>query len=70
LKNVISSKYEFEIKITASHLVHHLLSAYALGATDQQLEKINASYHYLEPKPRQKYHITAKNWTERLGDEE
>ena len=51
-----------------NHCVHHLLAAYAFGASPEQLKKIY-EHHALTQLPRlpPKETITQDNWTEFLG---
>ena len=54
-----------------NHTVHHVLTAYALGASVATLKTIyekNTSYQ--RPKPPSKITITEENWTQHLGKPE
>lgn len=59
----------FDAKGYHNHFVHHVLSAYSLGASVELLREIfNDNYAtYQRPMPPSKVKITRENWTEHLG---
>lgn len=61
----------FNDKNYHNHFVHHLLGAYSLGASPEQLRRIFDKYaSYQKPKPPSTVTITRENWTEHLGNRE
>lgn len=54
-----------------SHLIHHVLAAYALGASASRLQEIFVDHaSYQRPLPPSQVQLTRDNWTQHLGKKE
>lgn len=67
---------EFDIfyddRLFHNHFVHHVLAAYSLGASVDNLKDVYDKNYikYQRPKPSSKVKITRGNWREHLGKPE
>jgi len=67
-QNSLNFSIFFNDKGYHNHCVHHLLAAYAFGASSERLNRIYEKYaNYLRPRLPPKVTITEENWTEYLG---
>ena len=58
-------------KALHNHTAHHILAAYAFGASEERLNRIYEFYaSYQTARLPPKLTITQENWTEHLGDDE
>lgn len=55
-----------------NHFVHHILAAYSMGASVDNLKDVYDKNYvkYQRPKPPSKIRITHENWKEHLGQPE
>ncbi len=66
--NSLNFSIFFNDKGYHNHCVHHLLAAYAFGASSESLNRIYEKYaNYLRPRLPSVVTITEENWTEYLG---